>query len=191
MISQLWKKFWYHDITVASIEDLWAIEGKKLEGLVPENFIIYGELIGWTSSGAPIQTGYTYYLPQGMCHLYIYRVAFVNDKGFVVDLSWDQLKEFCMQRGLLYVPEMWRGKHKDFNVDLYMDKAYFVNFPFTKCLALSDIKTVDEGVCIRVDKMTPYILKAKCQTFFEFETKQLDKGTEDIESAESLPTNDI
>jgi len=170
-------------------EDIWAVEGKKLEGLVPENFIIYGELIGWVSSGSPIQTGYTYNLTQGTCQLYIYRVAFVNDRGFVVDLSWEQLKEFCTQRGLLYVPEIWKGKHKDLKVDSFMDMVYADTY--SSCVPLSDKGTVDEGICIRVDKMTPYILKAKCQMFFEFETKQLDKGTEDIESAESLPTNDV
>lgn len=170
-------------------EDIWAIEGKKLEGLVPENFIIYGELVGWVSSGAPIQAGYTYHLSKGTCALYVYRVAFVNEKGFVVDLSWDQLKEFCMQRGLLYVPEMWRGKHKDLEIDLYLDSIYTEKFPFSGCLSLSDKGTVDEGVCIRVDKMTPYILKAKSPLFLEWETKLLDKGTEDIETEESLPDN--
>ena len=172
-------------------EDIWAVEGKKLEGLVPENFIIYGELVGWVSSGAPIQTGYTYHLPQGTCALYIYRVAFVNEKGFVVDLSWDQLKEFCTQRGLLYVPEIWRGKHKELVIDTYLDTVYKEKFPSSDCIALSDKGTVDEGVCIRVDKMTPYILKAKSPLFFEWETKLLDKGTEDIETAESLPDNEV
>lgn len=160
-------------------EDLWTAEGKKLVGLVPENFIVYAELVGWTEGGAPIQTGYTYSLPQGTCKLYIYRVAFVNEKGLVVDLTWDQLKEFCDQRGLSYVREIYRGRHKDFVVEQYLDKQFFTLY--SNCLPV-DGETVDEGVCIRVDRLTPYILKAKSPKFFEHETALLDKGAEDIEN---------
>jgi hypothetical protein len=68
--------------------DIWTEEGRKLDDVVPEGFVIYGELIGWTSDGSPIQKNYTYRVPHGTCDLYVYRVAFVNGQGRVVDLSW-------------------------------------------------------------------------------------------------------
>lgn len=159
--------------------DIWTQEGKKLEGVLPENFIVYGELIGWTPTNAPIQVDYTYHLPQGVCELFVYRIAFVNKEGIVVDLAWEHLKEFCSSHGLKYVPEIYRGTLKDFDVSKYLDKK--LNDEFRNALPVGE-KLVDEGVCIRVDKMTPYILKAKSPIFLEHESKMLDKGEIDLET---------
>lgn len=164
-------------------EDIWSKEGKKFEGLVPENYILYAEIVGYTEAGVPIQSGYTYNYPVGTCGVYIYRVAFVNNSGLVVDLTWEQVKEFCHERGLKYVPELWKGKHKDFVASEYLDKRLKDIFPSALPL---DPKTVDEGICIRVDRLTPYILKAKSPIFYEHETKLLDKNIQDLESQESL-----
>ncbi len=164
--------------------DIWGIEGAKLKGLIPENFIVYGELIGYVSTGAPIQSGYTYKIEEKTCQLFIYRVAFVNATGLVVDLTWDQLKEFCDQRGLKYVPEIWRGKHSDFIATNFIDKR--LKDEYDTCLPLEDTDTVDEGVCIRVDRLTPYILKAKSPKFLEFETEQMDKEIVDMEEQTEL-----
>lgn len=159
--------------------DLWTQEGKKLQGLIPEGFILYGELIGWTDTSAPIQSGYTYNLPVGTCELYIYRVAFVNQSGMIVDLTWEQLKEFCTQRGLKYVPEMWRGPHGEFKATEYLDVVFKPKFP--QCLPL-DKGTVDEGVCVRIDGLMPTIYKAKSPLFYEHETKLMDEGKIDLET---------
>lgn len=162
-------------------EDIWSTEGKKLKGLLPKNFVVYGELIGYTSTGAPIQVDYTYKIPLNECQLYIYRITFVNEEGLATDLSWDQIKEFCTQRGLKYVPEIFRGKHKDFDVTKFLDIRYKDEYP--GCLECEE-GTVDEGVCVREDRLTPYILKAKSAKFLEHETALNDKGKEDIENQE-------
>lgn len=163
--------------------DIWTTKGKELIGSIPEGFILYAEIIGWTQEGKAIQTSYHYMVPAKDCKLYVYRIAFVNEKGLVTDLGWDQIKEFCSQRGILYVPELWRGKHKDFKPLAYLDKQLFTEFATAIRPGEDDI--VDEGVCIRVDnRITPAIFKAKSPKFFEHETKLLDKGEEDMESAE-------
>lgn len=159
--------------------DIWTTEGAKLKGIIPENFVLYGELIGYTESGAPIQQGYTYNLPTGTCRLYIYRVAFVNESGLIIDLAWDQVKEFCEQRALNYVPEIWRGKHAEFKATDYLDQVFKPKYP--QCLPV-DHGTVDEGVCVRVDRIIPTIYKAKSPLFYEHETKLMDKGVVDLES---------
>lgn len=165
--------------------DIWTDEGKKLEGLIPENFLIYGELIGWTPSGTPIQRNYTYCVPHQICDLYVYRVAFVNGQGLVVDLSWDQVVEFCKDRGLHPVPELWRGAKKDLPDELlqqwFIDKR-FRDEGYPQAVPLDPESPVDEGVCVRVDGLAPYILKAKGPLFREHETKMLDAEAEDLES---------
>lgn len=161
-------------------DDIWTEEGKKYDDSIPENFIVYGELIGWTKSGAPIQKGYTYRVPKGTSDLYVYRVAVVTNQGMLVDLSWEQVKEFCRDRNLKYVPELWSGMHKYFIADDWMDKNYFKE-GYKQAVPLDDESPCDEGVCVRVDGMAPYILKAKSPEFFVHETKMIDQGAADTE----------
>lgn len=223
--------------------DLWTHYGKQLDGILPEGCIVYGELVGFTPEGGAIQKGYTYEAKPREAELYVYRVAFVNEQGFLHDLPWDGVRDFCEQRGLNHVPELhrisrfeddtdWSGnvtsgldslqewvesqylnirfrdywqKWDDYNhlksiyspeqFDDYIDAAWdarredvwtpadedepFVDRP----LALSDGKSVDEGVCIRWDSIVPTTLNAKASKFLEYESAQLDKDIIDIESA--------
>lgn len=162
--------------------DIWTEEGKKLEGIIPENFLIYGELIGWTPGGGPIQKNYTYQVPPQTCDLYVYRVAFVNGQGKVVDLAWDQVKEFCADTGLKHVPELWRGKMSECLVEQWFIDTKFREIGYPQAVALADESPVDEGVCIRVDGIAPYILKAKGPQFYEHETAMLDEEAVDVEA---------
>lgn len=180
-----------------------SVATEQLDGKIPENFMVYGEIIGWVpGTDKPIQKGYTYNLPQGRADLYIYRVAMINRSGQIADLSWDAVKTFCSERGLKWVPEYARvpairlkRAFGDLNmtklVEEYLDvrheDVWLDGGPVyrEKPVPLSSKKTVDEGVCIRQDNTVPTILKAKSPKFFEHETKLLDKGEVDIESAES------
>lgn len=162
--------------------DIYTEVGKTLEGVLPENFIIYGEVIGWTSDGGLIQKNYTYQVPKGTNDLYVYRVAFINEKGYLVDLSWDQVKEFCNDRNLKHVPELYSGPMptQEEIVAWFIDKK-FREDGYPQAVDLDKESPVDEGVCIRVDAMQPYILKAKSPRFLEHETKMLDEEATDLE----------
>lgn len=167
--------------------DIWTEYGKNIAELIPEGFLVYGELVGWTGDGTPLQKNYTYSLPQGEAELFVYRVASINRNGVMADLSWDGVKEFCSARGLKWVPELTRvtvGGLEDMVSGLLdikltdVDHSLFTDAP----LSLSHDKTVDEGVCIRQEGLTPLILKAKSPIFLEHETKLLDRGEADMES---------
>lgn len=184
-------------------DDIWTLHGKRIADLLPEGYIVYGELIGWTPDGAPIQKNYTYNVPKGEAALYVYRVAVINAQGTLADLSWDGVKEFCTARGLTWAPELARvpAQHTDddgfelISLDgaidqWYMDTRYAdqqaqVNLFAEDPVPLSDAKTVDEGVCIRQEGVVPTILKAKSAKFLEHETKVLDSGEADLESLEA------
>ena len=75
---------------------------------IPEGYIVYGELVGWTPDGTALQKNYTYHLPVGQAELYVYRVAHINSQGVLSDLSWDGVKAFCQARGLKWTPELAR-----------------------------------------------------------------------------------
>lgn len=160
--------------------DIWTEEGRKLDSIVPENYIVYGELIGWTKDGAAIQKNYTYGVPAGTCELYVYRVAHVNGQGRVTDLTWEQVKEFCTDLGLRHVPELWQGRMEDFEPEDYLDKKFFVTYP--RAVPLAKESPCDEGVCVRVDGLAPYILKVKSPKFLQHETRMLDQEAVDIEA---------
>lgn len=163
--------------------DIWTEEGKKLEGLIPEGYLLYGELVGYTASGEPIQKNYTYQTPVNTAQLFIYRVATVSPLGFICDLSWDQTTEFCRDRGLKTVPEIWRGTMVEAKqlIPGWMD-IKFKESGYTDALALDPESPCDEGVCIRVDGIAPYILKAKSPLFYEHETAMLDEEALDLEA---------
>lgn len=164
--------------------DLWSEVGKRYDDLIPENYVVYGELIGYTFDGRPIQKNYTYDLAEGENELYIYRVAIVTNGGLLVDLSWDQVKHFAVDRGLKHVPELWSGEHQDFNADEWVDLRYADDFAYSAvgAVPLSKQNTVDEGVCVRTDiGRAPYILKAKSPVFLNHESKMLDQEAVDME----------
>jgi len=177
--------------------DLWTEQGSKLKGLLPENYIVYGELVGWTSDGKQIQKNYTYGIPQNTSELYIYRIATVNPSGFVTDLSWDQVKLFCKNNGLNYVPELWKGLVCELTrpvngstplIKQFLDTRYFdeLHGGYRNAVSLgSNKEIVDEGVCVRIEGITPKVFKCKSPKFLLHETSLLDKNEEDIESSQN------
>lgn len=159
-------------------------------GVVPEGYVLYGEIIGWTPDGAPIQKGYTYQIPPGEHRLYIYRVSHINTQGIAVDLSWAQLKEFCDDRRLKYVPELneFNGSLEVDNLESYINSFYIdkkLAVSWDQCLPLEPSNPSDEGVCIRVEGWTPTIYKAKSPMFLAHETKMLDEAVEDMEASDA------
>ncbi|MFE5290133.1 RNA ligase family protein [Nocardia sp. NPDC056611] len=166
-------------------KDIWSEFGSKLGQILPEGFIVFGELVGYTSDGAEIQKDYHYGLPQGTHELFVYRVAQINPQGRLTDLSWDQVVEFARDHGLNTVPVLWRGKHSDFDVDQFLD-VRFRDLGY-ETLSLGPDKTlVDEGVVIRVEGLVPFLAKAKSPRFFAHETRVLDEGVADLESTEAV-----
>ncbi|QIS05891.1 hypothetical protein F5X71_29490 [Nocardia brasiliensis] len=161
--------------------DIWTVEGARLDGLIPAGYVVYGELVGWTPTGQPIQQGYTYQVPPGTAQLYIYRVTTVNPDGVTVDLSWPQVEEFCAGLGLNTVPLLWAGFAEDLDIDWWMNRRLH-DEGHRRAVPLDPGTTVDEGVVVRVDGLRPTLLKAKASEFFEYESRMLDEGIADLES---------
>lgn len=159
--------------------------------VIPKDFLVFGEIVGYTPEGQPIQPKYTYNLPVGKNQLYVYRVATVNEDGNVMDLPWEAVKQFCRERGMEHVPQLWSGPY-DIALDLLTAELFtdvrFADGPFNGiAVPLSDAKTVDEGVVVRYDGgYIPTALKFKSPIFLGHETQMLDKGEVDTESAESV-----
>lgn len=188
--------------------DIWSEWGERIGDLIPEGFIVYGEIIGWTSDGSPIQPGYTYNLPQGHSELYIYRVARIDDRGIQTDLSWPAVKDWARDRGLRTVPTVayfdgWSpGDMFDEVLDLNFKAELAEQNPIPvegsqyvgsingwafeeDPVPLSDQKSADEGFVVRQDGRELLLLKAKAPRFTAHETKQNDLGVADLETIEA------
>lgn len=163
--------------------DVWNLHLSKIAHIIPKNWIIYGEIVGWVDSEKAIQKNYTYGVPQGCSELYVYRISIVNDDGVAQDLSWKQVEAWCVNNDVKHVPLLWEGLHKDFEVDKFLDVVYY-KVGYTQALPVEGKGLVDEGVCIRYEGLNPFVTKAKSNIFYEHESKLLDTGEEDIESQE-------
>lgn len=172
--------------------DIWTLKGAELAGLVPKGYLVYGELIGWTPEGSALQAKYTYDVPHTQSQLYVYRVAHINPEGVVTDLIYDQIVEFCRDRGLKVVPLLWRGKYKDFKPEDWVDyvaadgtehktlhKYHEEGYP--QAVPLSKDSECDEGVVIRAEGLAPYTLKCKSATFMAYDQKNTQEGNLDME----------
>ena len=164
--------------------------------------MVFGELVGYTDDGAPIQKGYTYEAINGggdvyrNRDLYVYRVAIVNEDGVLRDLSWDQVKKFAYAYGLKHTPELWRGPKAALVLENFTEKNFRMENDASllglgydayndRPVALSAGGTgKDEGIVLRVDRGgdVPYLLQYKNDSFYLHEAEELDAGEEMIEA---------
>lgn len=171
--------------------DIFTEAVAEFEPVIPKDFLVFAEIIGYTPEGKEIQPKYTYNLAPKRSKVYVYRVATVNEDGNVVDLPWEAVKQFCRERGMEHVPQLWSG---DYDLALEVlnpeDATPWIDVRHADyyngiAVPLSDAKTVDEGVVVRWDGgLIPTCLKFKSPIFLGHETKMLDAGTVDTEAAE-------
>lgn len=171
--------------------DIWSDYAQKhnLADALPKGVLVYGELIGYTPDGEPIQKGYTYDLAPRQARLLVYRVV---AGGY--DLSDAAMREFCDQRGLAVVPllESFSRDESGFLLEEFLktltdttlsdeDEWVFIERP----VPLSPDSPCDEGVVIRAEGVTPHVAKFKFPRFYEHESRAADRGEADIEDATS------
>lgn len=94
-----------------------------VNGIAPhKSEIIYGEVCGYTETGAAIMSqntkdkalveqygqkmDYSYGCCVGQCEFFVYRITQVNEDGIVVERSWPQVKHRCRELGIKHVPEL-------------------------------------------------------------------------------------
>ena len=172
--------------------DIWGDCAKKYDACLKTGVSLYGEIVGYTKDGAPIQKGYDYGCKHGEFDFYVYRATITSATGDVYELSPLQMKSYCSKYGIKTVPEIYYGKAKDF-YDLDVNEHWHQNFLqrlsddyLEKDCDMCQTKVPDEGICLRVDKpLDIQVYKLKSFRFFEYETKMLDKGVIDMETLET------
>jgi len=198
--------FYGGDFRQGVMKDVWH--------LLRKGEILYGEIVGWTDTGAPImppastkclkdkaftkQYGetmyYKYGCPQGTCKFYIYRIAYTNEDGHLVELSWPQVKKRAGELGLPTVPDLYNPiLYSNYMNSILLNSEDFdyigpeCNTPDSKCITFLerlrslvqeltqgpdplDSTQIREGVCVRVESQNPLmILKEKSWIFRSLE----------------------
>jgi hypothetical protein len=89
-------------------DDVWGIIAARLNGKIPKNFTIYGEIVGYSSTNKMVQKNYDYGVKQGECDFFIYRMT-ENTYNGVRECSWDEIEAFCVEKELKHVPVYYMG----------------------------------------------------------------------------------
>jgi len=172
-------------------EDIWSIADKELRPFLLDGMTLYYEIAGFMPSGAGIQGVFDYGCEPKQHKIFIYRITMTNLSGKVFEFSAKQVQDWCRDNGLVSVPELWYGKAKDlvsFEDTLspenwrehFLSHLKYVHNEHD-CYICNNI-VPEEGCVVRIEGMGIEAYKCKSTRFLEFETKQLDKGTVDIET---------
>lgn len=178
--------------------DVWGAVAQEIGELVPQGYSIYGEIVGYTPDGSSIQPGYHYGCIHKQHRFLVYRVTQTNPQGKVIELSWPQMKEFCEKLGLEMVKELWYGQVQNYipgSQDVIDSEGNWHTILLSQLeheyikedmCSHNNYEVPTEGICVRVDRLDSCdTYKLKTFTFFEWESKALDRGEIDIETAES------
>lgn len=183
-------------------EDIWGVVARELESKIPEGMSIYGEIVGFTPSGSPIQRDYSYGCAPKEHKFIAYRVVYTTPDGEKLELTYPQLRKFCRRYNIEY-PETY----------FYGHAKYLVPAPYTgyaeeglrwwrKGIGEALKLEVEDQMCrfnptlpmegyvVKVEtppdsEDTPLFFKVKNTAFLEHESRQLDAGVVDIETTES------
>ena len=135
---------------------------------IPFGITIYLEICGWANN-KPIMSPhsldkdknlykelkdkypnpmfFSYGNLEGECDYSVYRVTFTTREGKSFDLSWEQIKHFCQERGMKTVREFEPSFVYNGRGDELKDKVYsYLDMP-----DIEDSRHYSEGVIVRID----------------------------------------
>ena len=185
-------------------DDIWGYWAEKLSGLIPQDYCVYGEIVGYTPNGTAIQKGYDYgCLPtdEVKSKLMIYRVTDHDKELEIIDVIAfgqylkDKLGDIIIEYPLLYHgtladlhPEISTAEHWHENIleALKVEKRFLMEELEPMCIN----KVPREGFVIRkANDPIKESWKLKCNKFFIREAAQIDAGEVDIEMTEGYTEN--
>ena len=185
-------------------DDIWGYWAEKLTALIPKDFCIYCEIVGYTPNGTPIQKGYDYgCLPtdEVKSKLMVYRVTDHDKELEIPDvIAFGQylknaLGDIIIDFPLLYhgtfaelYPEISTTEHWHENVleALKVEKRFLMEELEPMCIN----KVPVEGFVVRkANDPVKEAFKLKTNAFNFRESKQIDAGEVDMEMAEGYAEN--
>lgn len=187
-------------------DDIWGIAASEIKHLIPKNWTLYGEIVGYTPNGSPIQGKYDYGCQPGEHKIYIYKISIVNSDGKVVYLTDKQIQEWCDEVGLLYTDTFlyygfidgifesmsfvdWdtlRRESDSTPEDTWQETLLeYLEFKYNEkdCYMCTN-KVPEEGIVLRIERLNSYeAYKLKSKKFILMESEEQEKEVENIEDS--------
>lgn len=171
--------------------DVWGDVARELEGRIPQGVTLYGEIVGYTKDGSPIQPGYAYGCGPREFKFVAYRATITNLNGDVFEMGTPQLTTFCKNAGIGRVPLLYYGlanSYRPIQAGEGLEdwqKGFLTALLRTvegrKCIYNGE-RVPAEGVVVRFEDAWNWTaFKCKSFEFVEHETKAMDAGQADIE----------
>jgi hypothetical protein len=176
-------------------EDIWGVVNNELKDYLIDGMSIYGEVSGYLSDGGYIQKDYDYGCDKGKHRIDIYRITMTNNDGYVFEFSAKQVQDWCKERGLSAVPQLYYGyvvdlydilckKYNNLDGMLGYNKELFLGLLSSEYLEKDleinkSCKVPDEGVVVRIEKNELEAYKLKSFAFKERESKSSESNIED------------
>ena len=194
--------------------DIWGLCFDAIKDKIEPGITLYGEIVGYMPGGKMVQKGYDYgFISPTTLNFdntsvesfrydinygfFVYRITHTNSKGDVLEYSWEQIKQYCVDHNLNPVPELLNGTamHYTGGMENAEDiegwgKEFFDSLRKDTCFELEELdsmcknKVPAEGICIRRETRGIKAFKLKSFRFLEQETKDLDAGEVDTETIE-------
>ena len=153
---------------------------------IPKGYSIFFEIAGFTSTGKAIQGQWDYRCEPKEKKIFVYRITNTNPDGKCIELSWNQIKQFCNDYNLQHVPELYNGKLYDFlkKHKIKSDKVlvnrlsdlYNIEGDCTMCKN----KVPTEGIVLRIDDLNEFnVFKLKGHRFLIKESSLEEATMED------------
>jgi len=171
-------------------EDIWGVVAKEVGHLIPKNWTLYGEVLGYTPSGSAIQGKYDYGCKVGQHKFYVYKISVVNTDGNVIYLTDKQIEEFCEKVGLPYKDTFLyygvaRGLYPNLDLETHWQENFLQKLEEEyneKDCYLCINKVPEEGIVLRIEKLEQYeAYKLKSKKFLLMESEEQEKEIENIE----------
>ena len=187
--------------------DVWGEYHRLLEGKIPENVTIYGEIVGYENDiDKMIQKGYDYGCERGKNKLMIYRVNEKMSDGTHKEYEISEVIDFAnklvekypeISDNIMPYPLLYHGKltdlypdidttnhwHENVLAELKADKEHFgmeLDEPLCKT------KVPREGICLRIENdPIKECFKLKSLKFLKKESDDVSNGIVDIEMADN------
>lgn len=179
---------------------------KDVWHLLNKGEIIYGEIVGYTDTGASIMPRvytkalkdkeltrkygdsfvYKYGCEEGTCKFFVYRITMVNEDGVVTELPWLQVKARAASLGLQCVPELDYPYYiNDMDNGSCIDNLKELVAKLVEGPSTLDPSHIREGVVLRVEKgNSPDFYKEKSFTFRQLEDNTKTEDAVDMEEAQ-------
>lgn len=185
-----------------STNDVWGDYYNILKDKIPQETMIYGEIIGYkTNTNQLIQKGYDYGCMTGENKLMIYRVIVNKQELDVMDIKkWteDLISKYpSLKRNIMVIPILYHGSLSELYPNIAINEDW--NNNILQCLKadkehfgmelkepLCKNKVAREGIVIRKDN-DPIIeaFKLKTDAFLKKEAELIDNGEIDAEMIET------